>query len=187
MDIVISDASRASNPYINKIKPVLGDITAQDADAIVSMLPQSLEVAGSINQSILKQAGGDLDDFILENIYQPKAGDVYAVPGFALPCKNIIYAVRPNWKSDFEREDKHLVMCVRKSLVLAKCMLLNTVAFPPLGAGRKAFGKGRAARIMIHSILDRLDEHPREVRIVCADKETLGIYIERLRAYGWRG
>lgn len=187
MDIVISDAGAASNPYIDKIKLVLGDITEQQVDAIVSLIPQNLDMAGRINASILEKAGNALDDFILENMYQPKPGDVYAVPGFSLPCRNIIYAVRPNWKSDFEREDKHLVMCVRKALVLAKCMLLGTVAFPPLASGHKGFGKSRAARLLIHAILDRLDEHPREVRIVCPDQESLQIYQERLRSFGWKG
>lgn len=187
MDIVISDYSGASNPYINKIKLVLGDISKQDVDAIVSVIPKSLEIDGHINTSILRAAGNELDSFIVDNIYQPKAGDIYALPAFNMPCKNIVFAVRPQWRSDFEREDKHLVMCVRKAMVLAKCMLLNTVAFPPLASGRGGFPKPRAARILIQSILDRLDDRMGEVRIVCPDQKTLDIYKERLIAKGWGG
>lgn len=185
MDIVISDYSGASNPYINKIKLVLGDISKQDVDAVVSLIPKSLEIYGHINKSILRAAGNELDSFIVDNIYQPKAGDIYALPAFNMPCKNIIFAVRPEWRSDFEREDKHLVMCVRKSMVLAKCMLLNTIAFPPLASGQGGFPKPRAARILIQSILDRLDEPMDEVRIVCPDQKTFDIYKDRLTAKGW--
>jgi len=187
MDIVITDVGAASNANINKIKLVLGDITDQPCDAIISLVPQSLELSGRINTSLLKKTGPALDEFILENMYQPKAGDVYALPSFGLPAKHIILAVRPNWKSDFDREDKHLVMCVRKTVVLAKCMLLKSIAFPPLAAGHKGYGKGRAARLLIQGILDRMDERIEEVRIVCPDKTTFAEYKKRLNAKGWRG
>lgn len=187
MTIVISDAANASNRYIDKIRLVMGDICEQDVDAIVSILPQNLEYSGGINTSILQRAGNDMDDFILDNIYKPKIGDVYAVPGFNLPCRNIIIAVRPNWKNDFDREDKHLVMCIRKSVILSKCMLLKKIAFPPLASGKGGYGKGRAARLMVQAILDRLDDRNDEVRIVCNDQDTYNIYKERLIAKGWGG
>ncbi|MFP4314014.1 MAG: macro domain-containing protein [Alphaproteobacteria bacterium] len=187
MAIVISDHTPASNRYIDKLRLVTGDICDQEVDAIITMIPQNLEYTGRINQAVLKRAGNELDSFILENMYKPKAGDVYALPGFGLPCKNIIMAVRPQWKSDFEREDKHLVTCVRKSIVLAKCMLLKSVALPPLASGRHGYGKGRAARLSIQAILDRLDERMEEVRIICPDNETYQAYKERLMAKGWRG
>ena len=182
---MISDYSGASNPYINKIKLVLGDISKQDVGAVVTLIPKSLEYKGNINAALLKGAGEELDKFILDNIYQPKAGDVYAVPSFNLPCQNLIFAVRPEWRSDFDREDKHLVMCVRKSIVLSKCMLIKTIALPPLASGKGGFPKPRAARILIQSILDRLDDSVDEVRIVCPDQKTYDIYKERLIAKGW--
>ncbi|MFN3701446.1 MAG: macro domain-containing protein [Alphaproteobacteria bacterium] len=187
MPIHIAESDAASNPYLNRITLVHGDIAAQDVDAIVSLLPENLVIKGAINTHLVELAGHGLDDFILENIYQPHAGDIYAVPGFTLPCRNILFAVRPNWKADFDREDKHLVMCVRKAVVLAKCMLLGRIAFPPLASGRSGYGKGRAARLLIQGLLDRIDERFEEVRIVCNDIETLEIYAERLRVAGWTG
>jgi O-acetyl-ADP-ribose deacetylase (regulator of RNase III) len=186
MSIVISDQGAASNPYLNRIKIVLGDISDQEVDCIAGLLPPNLAIDGAINSSILARAGNDLDEFILEHIYQPKPGDVYAVPGFNLPCRNILFAIRPKWKSDFEREDKHLVMSVRKIMVLAKCMLQTRIAFPPLASGKNGFAKQRAARLLIQGIADRLDEPISEVRIVCPDAETLGIYTERLNAFKGR-
>lgn len=187
MHIVISDAGKASNPYMDRIKLVMGDICEQEVGAVITLIPQSLEYTGAINKAIFKNAGEEMDEFVLDNMYKPKAGDVYAVPGFNLPCKNIIFAVRPNWKSDFEREDKHLTACIRKSIVLAKCMLLGSIALPPLASGKHGFGKGRAARLMIQAIIDRLDERVDEVRVVCNDQETFDIYKKRLKEKGWRG
>lgn len=183
MSIVIPDQKAASNRYLDRIKVVQGDIAEQQVDCIASLLPTSLSISGSVNEAILAKAGQGLDAFILEHIYQPKPGDVYAVPGFDLPCRNILLAIRPKWQSDFEREDKHVIMSVRKIMVLAKCMLQTRIAFPPLASGKNGFPKQRAARLLIQGIVDRLDEPVSEVRIVCPDAETLGIYTERLNAF----
>lgn len=187
MDIVISDVSASTNPYINKIRLVHGDITAARADAIVTLIPQSLAIDGQINTAIDVKAGYKFAGFIKEHIYQPVWGDIYALPDFGLPCRHILAAVRPNWRSDFERDDKHLVMCTRKAMMLAKAMLLQTIAFPPLASSRKGYGKGRAARLLIQGILDRLDDRLQEVQIVCPDPQTYEEYKKRLIAKGWRG
>jgi O-acetyl-ADP-ribose deacetylase (regulator of RNase III) len=183
----IPDPAEPSNKYLNRIKLVRGEIISQKVDAIFSLIPQDLEFSGALNLSLSQASGQDLDAFILDNVYKPAPYDVYAVPGFNLPCRNIIFAVRPNWQEDYERNDKDLVLCVRKALVLAKCMLLTTIAIPPLAGGKKEYGQPRAARLLIQGILDRLDEKIEEVRIVCPDSETIEIYRERLMIKSWRG
>ena len=113
---VISDPPDPSKRYLKRIKLVHGDITKQHTDAIVSVLPQSLEYGGALNEAILAAAGHRLDDFLLEHIYKPRPGDIYAVPGFNLPCKNIFFAIMPKWSSEFDRQDKYLLTAVRKAM-----------------------------------------------------------------------
>lgn len=175
-----------THPFINTIRLVEGDIAAQDVDALVSLIPQNLEYGGRINTRLMQASQANLDGFILDNIYQPLVGDVYAVPGFALPARHVIFAVHPNWKDDWDREGKDLILCCRKAMVLAKCMLLSRLAFPPLAAGKEGFPPERAAKYMIAGILDRLDERIREVRIVVPDAALYKIYLDRLVALGWR-
>lgn len=174
-----------THPYLQHIRLVEGDIAAQDVDAIVSLIPQNLEYSGRINTRLMQASQANLDGFILDNIYQPLVGDVYAVPGFALPARHIIFAVRPNWE-DWNREGKDLVLCCRKAMVLAKCMLLSRIAFPPLACGKEGFPPERAAKFLIAGILDRLDERIREVRIVVPDAALYKVYLDRLVAMGWR-
>lgn len=174
-----------TNPYINQIRLIEGDIAAQDVDAIVSLIPQDLEFSGRINARLMQASQANLDAFILDNIYQPMVGDVYAVPGFALQARHIIFAVRPVWE-DWNREDKDLILCCRKAMVLAKCMLLNRIAFPPLASGKEGYPPERAARLMISGILDRLDDRIKEIRIVVPDADLYKIYLDRLVALGWR-
>lgn len=185
MSIVISEAQKRSNPCLQKIRLVRGNLAEQEVDALVSLIPYTLEHTGAINEALFEAAGPALDDFILEHIVKPKVGDVYAVPGFNLSARHVIYTFRPLWKDDFDREDKHVLAAVRKAMVLSKCMVLGRIAFPPLGAGKKEYGPARSARIVVQGILDRIDESFQEVRIVCDDDETYAAYRERLIKIGW--
>ncbi|MCD8525706.1 MAG: macro domain-containing protein [Alphaproteobacteria bacterium] len=168
------------HPYINHIRLVQGDIASQDVEAIVSLIPQDLEFSGRINERLMQASQANLDNFILENIYQPMVGDVYAVPGFALQARHIIFAVRPRWRDDWDREGKDLILCCRKAMVLAKCMLLGRIAFPPLASGKEGFPPERAARYLIAGILDRLDDRLKEIRIVVPDDALYKVYLDRL-------
>ncbi|GJL85227.1 MAG: hypothetical protein DHS20C02_10020 [Micavibrio sp.] len=187
MDIVITEQNRRSNPLSGRIKLVQGNIAQQDVDAIISLIPQNLEYRGQVNNELLKDAGEQLDEFILENIYKPRVGDVYAVPGFGLPCEHVLFGITPDWRNDFDREDGHLLKVLRKTLELARGMGLTRIALPPLASGKNGFPKQRAARLIVQAIENRLDEDFDEIRIVCVADRTLRVFEERLQAVGWTG
>lgn len=181
MDIVITDPQRRSNPYLNRITLVQGDITRQDVDAIATFIPQNLEYRGQINAAILREAGKKLDEFVLENIFRPRVSDVYTVPGFNLPCAHIFFCIVPIRRLDTDRPDKYLVNACRKAMETANAMGLRTIGFPPLGSGKQGFPKPRAARLMLQGISERLDGTVEEVRIVARTEKTLDVYKERLK------
>lgn len=180
MGISISGVTGATNPYLNRVKVVNGHIIEQDTDAIVTLIPQNLEYRGSINQSIQDAAGEMMDAFMRENVVRPKAGDVYAVPGFNLPCKHIFFCVVPIWKDEWDRNDRQLINASRKAMELARSMSLKSIAIPPVGSGSRGFPKPRAARLIVQGVLDRLDDHFEDVRIVCQTDDTRKIFEERL-------
>lgn len=175
-----------SSANFNRIKLAQGDITRQDVDAIVSVLPQNLEYSGTLNASILAAAGGKLDEFVLEHIYKPRPGDIYAVPGFNLPCRHILFCILPHWRSDFDREDKHLLIACRKAMELTRAMCLRSIAFPPLATGKHGYPIQKTARLMVSAVLERMEESIEEVRIVCPDEKAAGVFRERLLAMGWK-
>lgn len=181
MEIVITDLLKRSNPYLNRITVVKGDIIRQEVGAIITLLPASLEYRGSLNKAILEGAGTDLDHFVLENIYRPKPGDVYAVPGFNLPCQNIFFCVVPVWRDDMDHHNRYLLTASRRAMEMAAEMQLTTVAFPPIGSGRHGFPKRRASRLILQGISERLDERFEEVRIVARTAQTCTIFEERLQ------
>jgi len=187
MDIKITETGRVSNPLLNRITVVRGDITQQEVDAIATLIPADLEYRGMLNKAILEQAGVKLDEFVLDHIYQPKPGDIYAVPGFNLPAKHVLFCVRPEWKDGFERSEKDLMICGRKIMTLAKCMLLERIAIPLIGSGHSGYPNERAARLLVHAIEDRLSETIQEVRLVAFDFEAEALLRERLERLGWTG
>lgn len=182
----IADHRKRSNAKLkSRIVIVRGDITQQsDVDAIVSTIMTDMDADGSLNQSLIAAAGHAFDEFILDNIYKPRPGDTFVVPGFALPVKNVIFVVTPVWRDDFDKEDVYLLRCYRHAMEMAQNMGLKKIAFPALGTGRRGYSLDRAVRLALQGIMDRMHEDFAEVRIVCNDDRIFEAFIERLKKYG---
>ena len=180
MGVFITGATGTTNPYLKRVRVINGLIIEQDTDAIVTLIPQNLEYRGSINKSIQKGAGEMMSAFVRENMVRPRAGDVYAVPGFSLQCKHIFFCVVPVWKDEWDRHERQLLNAVRKAMELARSMSLRSISIPPIGSGSRGFAKPRAARLIVQGISDRLDDHFEDVRIVCRAEETRKVFEERL-------
>lgn len=185
MEIVISNSGQVTKPFLNRIKLIKGDIVRQDVDAIVTVVPQNLEHQGSLNTSIFQAASHKLDDFILEHIYKPKIGDVYAVPGFNLPASNVLIGVMPHFRTEFDMHERYLSNCTRKIMELARCMFLKRVAFPPISSGKHGYPRPKAARLILQGILDRMDQNFEEIRIVVPDDQSYDLFLKKLTSIGW--
>ncbi len=183
MSKLLAKPSRGSNHHLmDRIKLVKGDLVAQTGvDALVSTIRTDMLMEGSLNQALLKQAGARLDEFLLEHIYKPRAGDVFAVPGFSLVAKHVIYVVMPMVDPGIDHEDRDLLRCYRHALELARRMKLTSIAFPVLGTGRDKYPVNRAVRLAVQGIMDRMCDGFAEIRIVCNRDETYRAFAERLR------
>ncbi len=175
----------SSKAFFDCLSVVEGDITQQDVNAIITVIPQNLDFKGRLNQSIAEACGADLDEFILEHIHKPRVGDAYALPGFDLPARHILVGVMPHYRTGFDMNDSHLSGVVRSLMDLARSMLLNSVAFPALASGRGGFPKVKAARLVSQGIVDRMHENFDDVRIVCPDAERVEIFERKLEVLGW--
>lgn len=184
MNIVIAPSGRASKPFLDRIHLVKGDVTAQEVDAMAMVVPQSLDFKGRLNERYHEASGVGLGDFILENIYKPRVGEVYALPAFGLPAKHLFLGVMPNIRTDFDFNDSDLSNVVRRMMELARCMLLTSIAFPPIASGKGGFPKPRAARLICKGIVDRLEENIEDVRIVCDTDDVIEIFKGKLEVLG---
>ena len=146
----------------------------------MTAIPLDLSFEGSLNESLLAAAGHDLDAFVLENFFRPRAGDVYATPGFGLPVAHILFVTIPVWRADFERADRDLLRCFRGGVETAQKMGLKRIAFPPIGMGQGGFSPARGARLALQGIKERLRGELAEIRIVCDRPALYEAFAERV-------
>ena len=187
-DVIAEPTPRSNRDLINKIRLIEGDLTQQgDVDAIVASMSTGLKIDGSLNQALIRAAGQQFDDFIVENIYKPRPGDVVEVPSFNLPAPRVFFAITPEWRDSLDFEDRDLIRCYRWAMQLAERMKLKRLAFPALGTGHKKYPLRRAARLGVQGIMDRMSPGFEEIRIVCNRREQYDAFTEWLRYYGHHG
>ncbi|MEV0806889.1 O-acetyl-ADP-ribose deacetylase [Micromonospora sp. NPDC050200] len=154
------------------IEIVLGDITREHVDAIVTAANESLLGGGGVDGTIhraagprLAQAGGAIGPC--------EPGDATATPAFDLnpPVQHVIHTVGPIWEGGSHSEADVLASCYRRSLQLADELGARTVAFPAIATGVNGYPPDQAARIAVATIRTTPTAVQR-VRLVAFDEDT---------------
>jgi O-acetyl-ADP-ribose deacetylase (regulator of RNase III) len=135
------------------IDVVLGDITAQDVDAIVTAANESLLGGGGVDGAIHRAAGPRLADAGAA-IGPCEPGDAMATPAFDLdpPVRHVIHTVGPVWEGGGYGEAGILASCYRRSLEVADGLGARSVAFPAIATGVYGFPPQQAAQIAVQAI-----------------------------------
>src|SRR5215467_10747520 len=118
------------------IEDVLGDITAQDVDAIVTAANESLLGGGGVDGAIHRTAGPRLAEAGAA-IAPCDPGDAKATSAFDLdpPVRHVIHTVGPIWEGGAYCEAEVLASCYRRSLQLADELGVSSIAFPAIATG----------------------------------------------------
>ena len=153
------------------IEVVLGDITAQDVDAIVTAANESLLGGGGVDGAIHRAAGPRLAEAGAA-IAPCEPGNAMATPAFDLdpPVRHIIHTVGPVWKGGSHGEAETLAACYRRSLEVADEIGARSVAFPAIATGVYGFPSGPAAVIAVRTIKSAATTVDR-ARLVAFDQE----------------
>src|SRR4051794_8152057 len=101
-----------------KVALVRGDITALDADAIVTAANSRLIGGGGVDGAVHRAAGPELLK-ACRAIGGCPTGEARITPGFKLKAKFVIHAVGPIWNGGGQGERGHLASAYRRSLELA--------------------------------------------------------------------
>jgi len=157
---------------VTAIEVVLGDITAQDVDAIVTAANESLLGGGGVDGAIHRAAGPRLAEAGAA-IAPCDPGDAKATPAFDLdpPVLHIIHTVGPVWEGGGYDEAEILASCYRRSLEVADELGARSVAFPAIATGVYGFPPGQAAQIAVRTIRSAATAVA-QVRLVAFDHET---------------
>jgi O-acetyl-ADP-ribose deacetylase len=164
------------------IDVVLGDITVQDVDAIVTAANESLLGGGGVDGAIHRAAGPRLAEAGAA-IGPCEPGDAMATPAFDLdpPVRHVIHTVGPVWEGGRYGEADILASCYRRSLEVADQLEARSVAFPAIATGVYGFPPEQAARIAVETIRSTPTAVAR-VWLVAFDKPQHALLTDALNA-----
>jgi O-acetyl-ADP-ribose deacetylase (regulator of RNase III) len=158
-----------------------GDITRQDADAIVNAANSSLMGGGGVDGAIHRVGGpailAECKEYRRTNPPLPP-GRAVATTGGNLAARYVIHTVGPVWNGGDQGEPETLANCYRESLRVAEELKLSTIAFPSISTGAFGYPVHQAAPIAIKAVIDCIAaaQHIREVRFVLFDQRTFTAY-----------
>ncbi|MFE9657480.1 O-acetyl-ADP-ribose deacetylase [Micromonospora sp. NPDC006431] len=154
------------------VEVVLGDITSEDVDAIVTAANESLLGGGGVDGAIHRAAGPRLAR--AGAALAPCApGEAVATPAFDLypPVRHVIHTVGPVWEGGDHGEAGILASCYRRSLQVADEIGARSVAFPAIATGVYGFPADQAATIAV-STIRATPTTVEQVRLVAFDQAT---------------
>jgi len=151
------------------LKLIQGDITKDDAEAIVNAANSGLAGGGGVDGAIHMAAGPRLlaaCQEIIARIGRLPAGGAVITPGFALPARHVIHTVGPIWRGGAEGEAAKLRSAYRESIARAAENHLATIAFPAISTGVYRFPVDLAAPIALGVMAEALaDGSVQEIRL----------------------
>ena len=164
------------------IEIVVGDITAQQVDAVVTAANESLLGGGGVDGAIHRAAGPQLAQAGAA-LAPCDPGTAVVTPAFELdpPVHHVIHTVGPVWEGGGHGEAETLASCYRTSLRRADQIGATSVAFPAIATGVYGYPPEQAARIAVETVRSTRTEVDRIV-LVAYDEEARKLLTTALRA-----
>jgi O-acetyl-ADP-ribose deacetylase (regulator of RNase III) len=153
---------------------VVGDLTAQDVDAIVNAANEALAPGGGVCGAI-RRAGGDEIFAECARLGGCATGDAKATGAGRLPARYVIHAVGPVWRGGDAGEADLLASAYRRSLKVASELGCRTIAFPALSTGIYGYPPEQALPIAV-SAARELESGFDEIRFVFLDDAMRDIF-----------
>ena len=142
--------------------PVLlaqGDITAWDADVIITPASHALTSRDGLNGLVIDRGGPQLLERLGERA-EVDPGDVYLTPGFSLPARHVVHAVSPVWSGGLQGEPALLEACLRKAFAVVRVIGGRTVGCAALGTGTNRIPPEVAAAVSVRVAVEELARSP---------------------------
>jgi O-acetyl-ADP-ribose deacetylase (regulator of RNase III) len=158
------------------LKLVPGDITRDDADAIVNAANSGLAGGGGVDGAIHMAAGPRLLSAcqeIIAKIGRLPAGGAVITPAFNLTARYVIHTVGPIWRGGDDNEEAKLLSAYTESIARAAENRLDTISFPAISTGIYRFPVELAAPIALRAMAKALaDGTLKEIRLYLYGKHA---------------
>ena len=168
-----------------RVRVVVGDITAQDVDAIVNAANSTLLGGGGVDGAIHRNGGAAILEACrgIRRTEYPEGlptGEVAITTGGNLPARFVIHTVGPICRSSSAPDAQGLASCYRKALALAGEKGLRSLAFPAISTGAYGYPREEAAEVASRAIEEglRAAEGIREVRLVFFDAADARVFVK---------
>ena len=158
-----------------RLQTVLGDITAEQVDAVVNAANSRLAGGGGVDGAIHRAAGQQALRQACTALGGCAPGDAKATPGFRLRARWIIHTVGPMWSGGSQGEADVLASCYRRSLEVADELGVQSVAFPAISTGVYGYPPEQAAEVAV-TALTSATTAVELVRLVAFDEATRELY-----------
>jgi O-acetyl-ADP-ribose deacetylase (regulator of RNase III) len=164
-----------------------GDITEEDADAIVNAANETLAHGGGVAGAIARKGGPQITSDSrcwVEQHGRVPTGTAAITGGGDLKARYVIHAVGPVWQGGSRDEERLLASAVRSALGLADEYDLASIALPAISTGIFGYPIQLAVPTILNAILDYLDEHSgtslREIRLCDMNTATVALFAKEL-------
>ena len=159
---------------------VVGDLTAQEVDAIVNAANEALAPGGGVCGAI-RRAGGDEIFDECARLGGCATGDAKATGAGRLPTKHMIHAVGPVWSGGGAGEPELLASAYRRALEVAEELGCRTIAFPALSTGIYGYPPELAAPVAVGAVSPFEDQFD-ELRFVFLDEGLRRVFADAAKA-----
>ena len=150
----------------------VGDITTEDADAIVNAANSSLQGGSGVDGAVHRAGGPAIleECEALRRTRYPKGlppGEAVITTAGRLPALHVIHTVGPIYGKAGGNEMLLLASCYINSIGLARQSACESIAFPSISTGAYGYPKDEAARIVSRVLAPELKLKPAlEIRLV---------------------
>lgn len=162
-----------------------GDITREDADAIVNPANSAGIMGGGVAGAIKKAGGREIEKEAMSKA-PGIVGEAWITGAGSLPARRVIHAA--TMALDFKTDEEKIRLATRNAMRRATEIGAVVVAFPAMGTGVGGFPLAESARLMCEEIIAFSDNPsaPEEVRIVLFDGEALLAFAKAFSEWGVR-
>ena len=163
-----------------------GDLTKEDAGAIVNAANASLLGGGGVDGAIHRAGGPEILEACraIRATRYPKGlptGEAVITTAGRMPASHVIHTVGPVYGQHGGREAELLAACYENAIALAAAHALASIAFPAISTGVYGYPKEEATRVALAAVDRALARHETvmEVRLVFFDAEGVPL-VQRL-------